>query len=115
MYAIRISVHIRARARVAFHASGRTRQGEVVDGAFVDGGVSPFNDTALQLLMLATLQGHGFRWQIIEVRRMRPSALTTTSRSGDAMRVDDRSRPIAGPTQRRSRRLDAIKGFALGE
>lgn len=33
-----------------------------VDGAFVDGGVSPHNNPALQLLMLATLQGHGLRW-----------------------------------------------------
>lgn len=40
-----------------------SRQGSVIDGAFVDGGVSPFNDPALQLLMLVALQGHGFRWQ----------------------------------------------------
>ena len=39
-----------------------SRDGAVVDGAFVDGAVSPFNDPALQLLMLAALQGHGFRW-----------------------------------------------------
>jgi Patatin-like phospholipase len=39
-----------------------SRDGTVVKGAFVDGGVSPFNDPALQLLMLAVLQGHGFRW-----------------------------------------------------
>ena len=39
-----------------------TRAGVAFDGAFVDGGVSPFNDPALQLLMLATLQGHGFNW-----------------------------------------------------
>ncbi|HWP56884.1 MAG TPA: patatin-like phospholipase family protein [Candidatus Acidoferrales bacterium] len=38
------------------------RDGKVLSGAFVDGGVSPFNDPALQLLMLAALQGHGFRW-----------------------------------------------------
>jgi hypothetical protein len=38
------------------------RDGSVVDGEFVDGGVSPFNDPALQLLMLAALQGHGFAW-----------------------------------------------------
>jgi len=38
------------------------RDGSVVDGAFVDGGVTPFNDPALQLLMLAALQGHGFHW-----------------------------------------------------
>jgi hypothetical protein len=40
-----------------------TRDGNVVKGAFVDGGVSPFNDPALQLLMVAALHGHGFRWQ----------------------------------------------------
>lgn len=39
-----------------------SRDGTVVDGAFVDGGVTPFNDPALQLLMLAALQGHGFCW-----------------------------------------------------
>ena len=40
-----------------------SRDGSVVQGAFIDGGVSPFNDPALQLLMVATVQGHGFRWQ----------------------------------------------------
>jgi hypothetical protein len=40
-----------------------SRDGTVVRGAFVDGGVSPFNDPALQLLMLAVLDGHGFRWR----------------------------------------------------
>jgi hypothetical protein len=40
----------------------RSRDGTAVDGAFVDGGVTPFNDPALQLLMLAVLQGHGFCW-----------------------------------------------------
>jgi uncharacterized protein len=40
-----------------------SRDGKVVTGAFVDGGVSPFNDPALQLLMLAMLDGHGFRWR----------------------------------------------------
>ena len=40
-----------------------SRDGKVVKGAFVDGGVSPFNDPALQLLMLAVLAGHGFHWQ----------------------------------------------------
>ncbi len=37
--------------------------GSTTRGAFVDGGVSPFNDPALQLLMLAALDGHGFRWR----------------------------------------------------
>lgn len=40
-----------------------SREGSVVTGAFVDGGVSPFNDPALQLLMVAALHGHGLRWQ----------------------------------------------------
>jgi len=40
-----------------------SRDGKAVKGAFVDGGVSPFNDPALQLLMLAALHGHGFRWE----------------------------------------------------
>jgi hypothetical protein len=40
-----------------------SRDGAVVQAAFVDGGVSPFNDPAMQLLMVAALQGHGFRWQ----------------------------------------------------
>ena len=39
-----------------------SRSGSTVSGAFVDGGVSPFNDPALQLLMLASLHGHGLRW-----------------------------------------------------
>lgn len=39
-----------------------------VDGAFVDGGVSPHNNPALQLLMLATLEGHGLRWPLGEQR-----------------------------------------------
>ena len=39
-----------------------SREATAVDGVFVDGGVTPFNDPALQLLMLAALQGHGFRW-----------------------------------------------------
>jgi hypothetical protein len=40
-----------------------SRDAVVVQAAFVDGGVSPFNDPALELLMLATVQGHGFGWQ----------------------------------------------------
>jgi hypothetical protein len=40
----------------------QSRDGTAVNGAFVDGGVTPFNDPALQLLMLAALQGHGFCW-----------------------------------------------------
>jgi hypothetical protein len=40
-----------------------SRTGDKVRAAFVDGGVSPFNDPALQMLMLAALHGHGFRWR----------------------------------------------------
>ncbi|CAN0497568.1 unnamed protein product, partial [Phaeothamnion confervicola] len=31
-------------------------------GLFVDGGLSPHNNPALQLLMLATMKGYGFKW-----------------------------------------------------
>jgi len=31
-------------------------------GAFIDGGISPHNNPALLLLMLATINGYGFRW-----------------------------------------------------
>jgi hypothetical protein len=37
---------------------------EGVEGAFVDGGVSPHNNPALQLLMLATLEGHALQWSL---------------------------------------------------
>ncbi len=40
----------------------KIRVADDVEGAFVDGGVSPHNNPALQLLMLATLEGHGLRW-----------------------------------------------------
>jgi len=42
-------------------------------GLFVDGGVSPFNNPALQLLMLAGVSGYGFDWPI------RRDALSLTS------------------------------------
>jgi len=37
---------------------------EGLDGVFVDGAVSPYNNPALQLLMLATLDGYGFKWDL---------------------------------------------------
>jgi hypothetical protein len=40
----------------------RIRVADDMEGAFVDGGVSPHNNPALQLLMLATLTGHELRW-----------------------------------------------------
>ncbi len=40
----------------------RLRIGKGGDGAFVDGGVSPHNNPALQLLLMATTQGFGLQW-----------------------------------------------------
>jgi hypothetical protein len=40
----------------------KIRVADDVEGAFVDGGVSPHNNPALQLLLLATLKGHGLCW-----------------------------------------------------
>ncbi|MHC2331604.1 patatin-like phospholipase family protein [Bradyrhizobium sp. USDA 4454] len=57
------------------------RDGHTVNGAFVDGGVSPFNDPALQLLMLAALHGHGFRWHTGKDRLLLISAGTGEFRS----------------------------------
>lgn len=37
-------------------------RGNVVKGAFVDGGVSPHNNPGLLMFMLATIKGYGFRW-----------------------------------------------------
>jgi len=37
-----------------------------VNGAFVDGGVSPYNNPALQMLMLATLKSYGLEWPMGE-------------------------------------------------
>jgi hypothetical protein len=41
-------------------------QNEVVDahGTFVDGGVSPFNNPALMLVMLAGIKTYGFQWSL---------------------------------------------------
>jgi hypothetical protein len=41
-----------------------------VRGTFVDGGVSPYNNPALLMLMLATLRGYGFRWPMGPDRMM---------------------------------------------
>jgi len=41
----------------------RIRIAEGLEGGFVDGGVSPHNNPALQLLMLATLKGHSLNWE----------------------------------------------------
>jgi hypothetical protein len=38
------------------------RIGPGIEGAFVDGGVSPYNNPALQMLMLSTCAGYGLNW-----------------------------------------------------
>jgi len=45
-------------------------------GAFVDGGMSPHNNPALQLLMLATLDGYAWKWPIGEANLLIVSAGT---------------------------------------
>ncbi len=40
----------------------RLRIGKGAEGAFVDGGVSPHNNPALQLLLMATAEGFGLKW-----------------------------------------------------
>ncbi|SEB20051.1 patatin-like phospholipase family protein [Variovorax sp. YR216] len=46
-------------------AIGRAADGlEAVSGDFVDGGVSPSNNPALQALMTATMEGYRFGWQV---------------------------------------------------
>ena len=65
--------------------------------------------------LLAELSRQGFRWQVVEVRAARANAWNLPMRAGEAMRVDEQSPSISGPAHRRSRRLEAIKGFALGE
>jgi len=40
------------------------KAGRYVDGAFVDGGVSPFNNPSLQLLLMATLGGYKLNWPL---------------------------------------------------
>lgn len=61
--------------------------GDMEVGAFVDGGVSPHNNPSLQLLMLATLSGHGFRWETGEDRLLIVSLGTGAQEL--SMRVDD--------------------------
>lgn len=41
----------------------RIQVADGVAGAFIDGGVSPHNNPALQLFMLATMKGYGWNWQ----------------------------------------------------
>ena len=42
----------------------RVQIADGVAGAFIDGGVSPHNNPALQLFMLATMRGYGWNWSM---------------------------------------------------
>jgi hypothetical protein len=50
-------------AAPTFFAPERISVAPGIDGVFVDGGVSPHNNPALLLFMLATIKGFGFRWK----------------------------------------------------
>ena len=50
-----------------------------VDGTFVDGGVSPFNNPSLQAVMYAALAGHGVNWTTGADRLLLVSVGTGTS------------------------------------
>lgn len=49
-------------AAAPYFGPKKLRVGGDVEGVFVDGGVSPYNNPALQLLMVATLRGFGLGW-----------------------------------------------------
>jgi len=51
-------------AAAPYFGPKKLRVGEDVEGVFIDGGVSPYNNPALQLLMVATLEGFGFGWPV---------------------------------------------------
>jgi hypothetical protein len=62
-FLLRQVIHASAAAPHYFEPE-RLRLAEELEGAFVDGGVSPYNNPALQLLLLATLEGYGFKWPL---------------------------------------------------
>ena len=51
-------------AAAPYFGPERLRVGEDVEGVFVDGGVSPFNNPALALLLVATLSGFRLNWPV---------------------------------------------------
>lgn len=61
----RVADLIRASAAAPYYfAPKRIRIGDDQVGLFVDGGVSPFNNPALMLFMLAGIRGYGFQWRL---------------------------------------------------
>ncbi|RZO57406.1 MAG: hypothetical protein EVA89_21975 [Sandaracinaceae bacterium] len=72
----------------------RSPEGWSTKGLFVDGGVSPFNNPALQAFMVATLSGHQLRWKCgadallvvsIGTGRREPSVRPTSATAGHAV------------------------------
>jgi hypothetical protein len=51
-------------AAPTYFAPERLEVARGITGTFVDGGVSPHNNPALLLFLLATMRGYGFRWPI---------------------------------------------------
>ncbi len=49
-------------AAAPYFGAEKLRVGEGTEGVFIDGGVSPYNNPALQLLLVATLEGFGLGW-----------------------------------------------------
>lgn len=61
----RIADLIRASAAAPYYfAPKRIRVSSKDVGLFIDGGVSPYNNPALMLFMLAGIKGYGFNWQL---------------------------------------------------
>jgi hypothetical protein len=62
-----------------------------IAGAFVDGGISPYNNPSMQMLMLATCSGYGVNWSFGEDRLLLISAgtghLDTSLRSQDVLKM----------------------------
>lgn len=84
-----------------------------VTGTFVDGGVSPFVDPALQMLMLASLQGYGFRWPLGEDRLLLLSV--GTGRAATAMDAAGLGRSPSIVLALQSLRSVIHDGRALGQ
>jgi uncharacterized protein len=72
----------------------RDERGNVVQGAFVDGGVSPHNNPGLLLFMLATIKAYGFGWPTGADKLMLVSV--GNGAAGDALAHDSVARIPAG-------------------
>jgi uncharacterized protein len=72
----------------------RDGHGNVVRGAFVDGGVSPHNNPALLMFMLATIKGYGFCWPTGAERMMLVSV--GNGAAGDVPTHDRAASMLAG-------------------